>query len=293
MKYEIKQNHYIVAGHSFTIEADEMILNKLSEYEPFRDEAQKEDVFKMTIKTSSPNLNTKMIVDNQWELDNTSSISGHTSDGHFFFKYQWQHKPIACLITDQQYTRGTAYLTGYEPTLAINMAMMVLYRHATAHLMTTIIHTSAIAYKQHAYLFIGLSGTGKSTHSQLWLSNINDTSLINDDKPVIRIHENGEIMLYGSPWSGKLKCYRNVSYPVGAIVKLKQAPYNKISKLNKIEAYVALLHCIYGKRWEKSIADALHNIECILVDTLPIYQLECLPDKEAALLCKETITENI
>ena len=97
-------------------------------------------------------------------------------------------------------------------------------------------------------------------------------------------------MVYGSPWSGKTPCYRNVSYPLGGIVLLNQAPYNKIERLNGIYAYAALMESISGKRWDERIADGLHLTENLLASTVPVWHLECLPNEGASRLCNETIT---
>ena len=103
-------------------------------------------------------------------------------------------------------------------------------------------------------MFLGHSGTGKSTHSSLWLKYIQGTALVNDDNPVVRVLEDGEVRVYGSPWSGKTPCYRNVSYPVGAIVKLDQAPYNEIQPLKGIRAYAAVVPSISGTHWNPGAA---------------------------------------
>ena len=41
-------------------------------------------------------------------------------------------------------------------------------------------------------MFLGPSGTGKSTHARLWLQYIDSTELVNDDNPVVRIYQDGE-----------------------------------------------------------------------------------------------------
>ena len=80
-----------------------------------------------------------------------------------------------------------------------------------------------------------------------------------------------------------------MSLPIGGIVQLRQAPYNKIRRLRSIEAYAALVPSISGKRWERSVADGLHDTENALAGTVPVWYLECLPDEAAARLCQETI----
>ena len=80
-----------------------------------------------------------------------------------------------------------------------------------------------------------------------------------------------------------------MSYPLGGIVALSQAPYNKIEPLGGIPAYVALMESISGKRWDGRIADGLHETENCLASRVPMWHLACLPDEAAARLCNETI----
>jgi len=289
----MRRKQYIVGGHAFSVEADDSIFDEMVNYHPFIADGATEDVvFDAIINSITDKPDFDFIKENEWEVKETSAVSGSTSDGRYVLKYYWLHQPIVEIVTSSQYNHADIYLTGFQKSMAIDMAMMLVYSHATAHLSTTIIHSSAICYNHHAYLFVGLSGTGKSTHSQLWLKHIEGTELINDDKPVIRIQD-GKAILYGSPWSGKIDCYKNVRYPVEAVVKLKQAPHNKIRELGNVESYFVLLHCIYGKRWDKSIGDALHQLESQIVKLCHFWELECLPNQEAALLCKEYITTNI
>ena len=138
-------------------------------------------------------------------------------------------------------------------------------------------------------MFLGKSGTGKSTHARLWLQHIEGTALVNDDNPVVRIVGDGSLVVYGSPWSGKTLCYRNVSYPLGGIVMLSQAPYNKIQRLGGIQAYASLVASISGKRWDSRVADGLHETENALAMNVPVWHLECLPDEAAAKLCSLNI----
>lgn len=169
-----------------------------------------------------------------------------------------------------------------------NNALMMMYTFITSDKQTTLFHSSVVSYQGKAYMFLGRSGTGKSTHSQLWLKHIEGTELVNDDNPVVRIID-GEARVYGSPWSGKTPCYRNVDYPIGGIVKLKQAPFNEIRRMKAVEAYVALAMSISGMRWNTKMGDGLHHTENLLTATVPVWHLSCLPDQNAAELCQTTI----
>lgn len=151
------------------------------------------------------------------------------------------------------------------------------------------IHSSTIVSDGGAVLFLGESGTGKSTHTGLWLRHVPGSKLLNDDSPVIRMKE-GVPMVYGSPWSGKTPCYRNESYPIRAFVRLSQAPYNAIRQLPVIRAIGALLpSCPPSFAFDGTLQDAICATLSELIARIPVYHMECLPDRAAALLSRSTI----
>ena len=173
----------------------------------------------------------------------------------------------------------------------VDTSLMLLYAMRSATGDTLLFHSSTIVKDGKAYLFLGKSGTGKSTHSGLWLKHIAGTRLLNDDNPVVYVTPEGTPMVSGSPWSGKTPCYKNEEYPVGGIVQLRQAPENKIRKQTVIEAYVSLKSSVSGKAWEKNIADGQHQTIEKIIGGTRLYQLDCLPDAGAALLCCQTISQ--
>jgi hypothetical protein len=199
---------------------------------------------------------------------------------------------IACtMIADSDFSHCRATLVEgslRQQQFGLNNALMMAYAFAAATLDTLLVHASVIRKDGYGYLFTAPSGTGKSTHTHLWYKNIPDCDLMNDDNPVIRLID-GKAYIFGSPWSGKTPCYRNQSYPLGGIVLLSQAPYNKIHRLAGLQAYVALVPSISGKRWDEHIADGLHQTENALAMNVPVWHLECLPDEAAAQLCHKTI----
>lgn len=97
-------------------------------------------------------------------------------------------------------------------------------------------------------------------------------------------------MAFGSPWSGKTPCYRSLSYPIRAIVRLSQAPHNAIRRLRPIEAIGALLpSCPPSFAYDQTLNDALCRIISDVVAEVPVYHLACLPDAAAAELAFETL----
>lgn len=282
--------YYKVAGHVFCVsgEAERFALKGegFANYEPFAcDKAAA--VFSLTVSQGLP-----VSYDEEWrqEDDGQEIVCGRTADGKPVFEFVWYGETAGWLVCSPDYREGRLIMTGRCTKLAIDNALMVLYALATADRQTALFHAAVVSHDGKGYMFLGPSGTGKSTHARLWLQHIEGTELMNDDNPVVRIAGDGTAVVYGSPWSGKTPCYRNVSCPLGGIVVLSQAPYNKIRRLSGIEAYVALMESISGKRWDERIADGLHQTENALASHVPVWHLECLPDGAAARLCCSNVT---
>ena len=195
-------------------------------------------------------------------------------------------------VMGKDYTEGDYYpcprMGGKTTLFQVNTSLMIQYTFATAGLGTLLLHASVTRYEGRGNLFFGVSGTGKSTHSRLWHEFVPGSDLMNDDNPVIR-YEDGRFLVYGSPWSGKTLCYRNVVAPVNALVRLEQFPENRIARLEPLQAYASVLAAVSTIRWNHDIMSLLvPTIERVAM-TVPCYQLKCRPDEEAVLLCKKTI----
>ena len=286
---------FMVADHRFALSMDDgvSLASSLAQYEPFRvspDEIDNNDNFIFELKVVSPEnfpADTDYVEELSQDDDGSQISAGHVGDRPFF-KFLLRDKLSACLITTSDYKNGIVTIERNE-LFGLNNALMVMFAMATADKQTALFHSSVVSYQNKAYMFLGHSGTGKSTHSSLWLKHIEGTELMNDDNPVVRVID-GQARVYGSPWSGKTPCYRNVEAPLGAIVELSQAPFNRIRRLGALEAYVAIFSSVSGKRWDKRQAEGLFQTENMLVSLGRVFHLECLPDEAAARLCMETVT---
>lgn len=167
-------------------------------------------------------------------------------------------------------------------------ATMIAYAYATADKKTVLMHASVVSLEGRGYLMTAPSGTGKSTHTRLWRQCFDQCELVNDDNPVVRI-EQGNAIVYGSPWSGKTPCYRNVCHPVGAYVRLFQEPENNIHPYQPLEAYAMLLPAMSCMVWDKRMQTGVSKTVAEMVRLNPMYRLGCRPDEAAARLCRDTI----
>ena len=289
---------YQVALHLFEVSqniSENFFADCMDNYAPFATEKAGEGLFLMRVEYGeSPAYTEELCQDEEGQ----QIVCGLTAGQNSVFDFRLQKKKTGVLVCSKDYKTATLFIPqGTAAALlkfAVNNALMVLYAIASAPYNTALFHAAVVNYEGKGYMFLGKSGTGKSTHARLWLKYNEGSELLNDDNPVVRIENDAEgdgvTRVYGSPWSGKTPCYKNEVYPLGGFVMLSQAPYNKIERLRGVRAYAALVPCISGKRWESVIADGLHKTENALAMNVPVWYLECLPDEDAAKLCCETIS---
>ena len=288
MKSSLKT--YRVAGFCFTIEGLPFEADNLK---PFCvPEPDGETIFSLKIVQSLPHCDGELIYRSREEPRSTLiSLYSLPSGGYFFEVQEIPGVPIAGrMAVSDDFKSAQLLLSGTDDRYALNSCLMLMFSFSTACKGALEMHSCVVANDGRGYLFLGKSGTGKSTHGALWLRHIPGTKLLNDDNPIMRLLPDGTVRVYGSPWSGKTPCYKAQDVPVGAIVSLKQAPYNKISRLPIVQAYVTLMESSSSFRPIRHLADGWHSTMEGICTAIPVYRLECLPDKAAALLCHSAVS---
>lgn len=291
-----KQHIYTVAGHAFRliVPEDNPVWQMMqTAYAPFEVKEDNRPLFTLTVKEAIPHLAITPIAIDPNSKPEDPKLDVYSTSAGFMFEMlaPFTDNMMGRLYIDNDLCEGEIVLDGsdFERLSGINSALMLCYLLSTARLSTVLTHASAVVNHGKAYLFLGRSGTGKSTHSRLWQQTIEGTMLLNDDHPILRIDEQGRAIAYGSPWSGKTSCYHNESAPVGGIVRIKRALKNNIRRLSPIESYASLLTSCSGMTWDKELADGKDRTLQQIIATVPCWTLECLPDEAAARLCAQIV----
>lgn len=200
-------------------------------------------------------------------------------------------QPACALRTSPRFERCQASLFGTEENrrFGLNNAVMIAFAFSGAHHGLILMHASVTMFEGRGYLFLGKSGTGKSTHSALWRQYIAGSDLLNDDNPAVRTFPDGSVTVYGTPWSGKTPCYRNLSLPVGAFLRLEQFPENIITKEPRLKAFASILSSSSTMVWDRPSYDAIITTISGIASHVPAFYLKCRPDEAAARLSQQTI----
>lgn len=278
---------YQIAGHRIRIEGSEDWVNTveaLDGFKPFEVESEGEPLaYFISSDEEVPQL-TESQYEN--EVDGIVDVFGRYQDGYLFVMSPPEGERLCLWKKDGV---NVLHFKGQLMPRLVRFALWIAYGLATLPLRTIAIHTSVIQYKGRTVLFLGESGTGKSTHTRLWRENIEGAVLLNDDSPMLRVID-GQVWMYGSPWSGKTPCYKTESYPLAACVRLSQAPHNKIRRLNIPQGYAAIHpSCPPDFAYDDTLYDYISETLSDVLGQVPMYHLECLPDADAAHLSCQTV----
>lgn len=291
-------NLFRIAEHNIRIIFNDTRYNNmalLTSFEPFRvKELKGELFFQITIDDTFPPVKKELRERiRTFDTGNGDTVVDRLDNGG----YQYIIKDLkggecALLQTNKEFNDCRCALNGnYDMRrFGLNNALMLVFAFAGSLKQTLLVHASLVRNNGYGYAFIAKSGTGKSTQVSMWLRHIPGCDLMNDDNPIIRIID-GQPYIYGGPWSGKTPCYRNVKAKLGAITRIDRAPNNSVEKMPPIEAFASFLPSCSSMKWDKDIYNAICDTVTRVVETTDIYTLHCLPNKEAAEICYQTIAK--
>ncbi len=291
-----KTNYFTIAELNVAIIFEESKHNGMAlipSLEPFRNDEKENLFFHLTVDDSLKSVkkeNKERIRD--FDTGNGVTIVDRLPEGGYQFIIKNIEGNDCCLLqTNKDFSDCRCALNGnYNMrSFGLNNALMLIFAFAGSFQQVLLIHASLVRHKGYGYAFTAKSGTGKSTHVSLWLRHIPDCDLMNDDNPIIRIID-GKPYIFGSPWSGKTPCYRNVKAKLGAISRIDRAQQNSVDKLNPIEAFASLLPSCSSMKWDKDIFNNICDTITKVIETTGIYTVHCLPNKEAAIVCHQVIT---
>lgn len=281
--------HYTVADFSFAVTlTEERDLDMLlPSFRSFRSKAPAEGdkLFELVEHASLPAREADVL------LDEDSNDMGHTllyrTPSGYRIELDYDNGLPHVVEFDEAVADVRAFIRWDDrfAKTALSSMLRIVFAQAILPHGAISVHASVVVNDGKGFLFMGKSGTGKSTHSGLWLKHIEGSWLLNDDNPMLRLTEGG-VRVYGSPWSGKTHCYRNESAPVAGIVRLKQAPRNRFRVCEDIAAFSAVLPGCSVLRQDMRLHEALCETLAELTERMLVGELECLPDREAAEVCR-------
>ena len=137
-----------------------------------------------------------------------------------------------------------------------------------------VFHAVSFIWKDLAWLITAPSGTGKSTHTALWLKHFgNRAYMLNDDKPAIRL-VGDRVYACGTPWSGKYDYSTPGMVPLAGICFLERAEENFIHPADTKKAVFNIFSQTVRKLGPNAMERLFDMLETIFAK-VPLYELGC------------------
>lgn len=218
-----------------------------------------------------------------------SSIYDFTYD--FCKEYLTDAKPDFCVQTDESKIDREIEISEFTPSRPYAESICI-YREIAEiipKLDRCIFHGASIEYDGYGYIFTAVSGTGKSTHINLWKKFLGEdkVQIVNGDKPILHITEQGTTV-FSTPYAGKEGWQNHSSAPLKAICVLRRGTVNKIYKASVSDILTEVFKQVYRPYNAESAVKTLELLDKLL--KLPIYILECDISEEAVKTSFEELT---
>ena len=152
-----------------------------------------------------------------------------------------------------------------------------------------LLHSALISDGRHGFAFTANSGTGKTTHVNMWKKAFGEEiSVINGDKPIVRKRD-GVWYAYGTPWCGKEGWNVNTAVPLTAICFLRRGETNTLTPYDTAAAVTEIMPQLLFPERSDALLATLELLDQLLAE-VPLYELHCTISEEAARVARAGMT---
>ena len=281
---------YRIAEHSFVIDTPDIEKTDklLPNFIRFK-AAETTDLLFHFSGNENISISEDMVEENIFDLENAFKSRGYINKfGERIIYIEIGKRRHYLHISSDLYTYSSN-LTLRHPEEAefLNVFLKLAFILTSASKKTIKMHASVTEKDGNALMFLGVSGTGKSTHSYLWRKYVEGCTLLNDDEPIVRIYDDNSVRVFGAPWSGSTPCYRNVSAKISAFVHLHQSLENKLTEEDGRDAFVSIFSSTHTLQTDSSITNDVFNTVADILGVVSVFRLDCRPDREAVSLTEK------
>ncbi len=154
-----------------------------------------------------------------------------------------------------------------------------------------VLHSALLDVEGVGVAFAAHSGTGKSTHLNLWQQLLGDKmTIVNGDKPIIRFFDDEAETpyAYGTPWNGKEGLGCNMRTKLKHICFIERSETNFVEKVEKSAISDRLIKQIYMPKNPVALMHTMKLTDRIL-ECCDFWVIHCNMELDAAKVAYNTI----
>jgi hypothetical protein len=195
------------------------------------------------------------------------------------------------VVIDEDLGEGRVHFPPREggPAYALEYPLdELLFQHRLAREGALEVHACGVDWQGRAVVLCGQSGAGKSTTARLWQRHARRTSVLSDDRIILRPSSRGA-RAWGTPWHGDGGFASPGSRPLAALFFLRHARRTTVRLLGRAEAAARLLARGFPPPWDAvAMTRALETCATVTAG-VPAYELAFRPDRTAVQAVRETL----
>ena len=154
-----------------------------------------------------------------------------------------------------------------------------------------VLHSATFDVDGVGVAFAAHSGTGKTTHMNLWQELLGDRmTIVNGDKPIVRFFEDEPETpyAYGTPWNGKERLGCNMRTPFKHICFIERSETNYVEKMEKSDVIDRIFNQVYMPKDPIAVMNTMQLIDRLL-SCCNLWTIHCNMDPTAAEVAYKTI----
>ena len=170
----------------------------------------------------------------------------------------------------------------------------VVYRMIAAQMLDfngAVLHSACFDVDGVGVAFAAHSGTGKTTHMNLWQKYLGDKMVVvNGDKPIVRFFDDEPETpyAYGTPWNGKERLGCNMRTKLQHICFIERSETNFVEPMNKEDAIDHIFNQVYMPKDPVAVLNTMQLIDRLL-SCCKLWTIHCNMEEEAAKIAYDTI----
>lgn len=200
-------------------------------------------------------------------------------------------KPYKIIRADRKFADFIIYTRPDDEGIIFPMeypfADLAVSGHININRIGMVLHSACLTLGGRGYLFAGVSGSGKSTISELWQQD-QDAEVLTDERVIIREFQS-DLCAFGTPWHGTSDAHKNIGAPIEKIFFIKHGKENKVSPISKTEAANRLMVRCFPTFWNREGMEFALEFCSLLAQRKDCYDFQFVPDQSAINFIKKLV----
>lgn len=201
-------------------------------------------------------------------------------------------KPYRVVLLDETWSRGEMYtslpreIEGAPAPVSQSVTSPwnspldeILVANKIADGSGVLLHACAAKEGDAGFLFLGVSGAGKSTTARLWMDA--GAEALSDERVVVRRSEEGGFRVHGTPWHSSAYAASPSSASLRGIFFLSQGANNEFRPVSRIESVTRMMQCAYPTFHNRDGMDGTVGLLSDMTRDVPCFEYAFVPDGSA------------